>query len=112
MKGLNKAYLIGHLGSDPVLGHTATGKPICRASLVTPHQRKVGDQMIDTPDFHRITLHGADAEFLCRNGHKGDALSVECAIRPSVWPDQNGHTHHEVSLVVETILWLSAKKEA
>jgi single-strand DNA-binding protein len=109
MKGLNRAFFIGHLGHDPELRSSASGLALLKVSIATPASRKVNETWIDTPDWHRLTLFGQEAEFLGRYAKKGDSLAVECSIRPSRWTDKEGQTHHEVSLVVDRVLWLSSR---
>jgi single-strand DNA-binding protein len=112
MNGLNKAFLIGNLGRDPELRATATGLPVVKLALATRHAKKVNDQWVDTPDWHRVTGFGKEAEYLSRVAHKGDGLAVECAIRPRKWTDKEGKTHYEVDLIVERVLWVSSPRRA
>lgn len=109
MKGLNKAYLIGHIGQDPELKTTATGKQIIKLSLATPHVRKIGESWVDTPDWHRLTLFDKNAAYIAQYAHKGDVVAVECVIRPNKWTDRENVVHYEVQLIVERVLWLNAK---
>lgn len=108
MKGLNKAYLIGHVGQDPELRPTANGKQRVKLSLATPNARKVGEEWIDVPDWHRLTAFDTVAEHLARYAKKGDVLAVECSIRPNKWVDADNVTHYEVNLIVDRVLWLKA----
>lgn len=109
MHGLNKAYLIGHIGHDPELRTTANGRAIVKLSLATPHRRKVGEEWMDTPDWHRLTLFDAAASFIDAYAKKGDMLAVECSIRPNKWTDGYGADRYEVDLVVDRVLWLNGK---
>ena len=103
MKGLNRAYLIGNLGQEPELRTSASGIPLLKLSLATPNARKVNEEWVDTPDWHRLTVFGNDAEYLARYAHKGDTLAVECAIRPNRWTDKDNVVHYEVNLIVERV---------
>lgn len=106
MLGLNKAYFIGRVGNDPELRTSAAkGTPYCKLSLATPNHRKVEDQWVDTPDWHRLTAFGPTAERLARNVHKGDGLAVECTVRQGKWTDKEGNAHYETNLVVDRVLW-------
>lgn len=112
MKGLNRAYLIGNLGQEPELRTAASGAVVLKLSLATPNSRKVNDTWVDTPDWHRVTAFGSDAEFLARNAHKGDTLAVECAIRPNKWTDKDGVVRYDVSLIIDRIAWLGSRNRA
>lgn len=109
MKGLNKAYLIGHIGQDPEVRTTATGKQLVKLSLATSNNRKVNDAWVDTPDWHRLTMFDKTAEFIGTHARKGDVLAVECTIRPNKWTDKENVVHYEVSLLVDRVLWLNGK---
>lgn len=109
MHGLNKVYLIGHIGHDPEIRTTASGKQLVKLSLATPHRRKVGEEWVDTPDWHRLTLFDANATFVSAHARKGDTLAVECSLRPNQWTDKNNVPHSEVNILVDRVLWLSGK---
>jgi single-stranded DNA-binding protein len=49
---------------------------------------------------------------LVRNAHKGDAMAVECVVRPSRWTDKEGQTRYDVNLYIERVLWISRKRAA
>ena len=104
MSGMNRAFLLGHLGQDPELRTTQSGMTMLKVSLATPHAKKVNDEWVETPDWHRITVFGKDAEYIGRVAHKGTLLGVECAIRPSKWTDKNGNTQYGVELVVDKVI--------
>ena len=110
MKGLNRAFLIGHLGHEPELRTTAGGSALLKISMATPNARKIGEEWVDSPDWHRLTVFGQDAEFLARHAHKGDLIGVECALRPSKWVDREGQVHHVLDLVVDRILLLETRR--
>ena len=109
MHGLNKAYLIGHIGQDPEIRTTANGRQLVKFSLATPHRRKVGEEWVDTPDWHRLTIFDKSAALIGTYARKGDMLAVECSLRPNKWTDGYGVDRYEVDLVVDRVLWLNGK---
>ena len=109
MKGLNKAYLIGHIGQDPELRTTASGKQLLKLSIATPNGKRVNDEWVDMPDWHRLTLFDKQAEYVATYAKKGDVLAVECAIRPNKWTDKDNVVRYEVSLLVDRVLWLNGR---
>lgn len=112
MRGLNKCYLIGHVGRDPDARTSKDGLAIAKLSLATPRGHKVEGTWVDTPDWHRVTAFGRDAEFLSKFARKGDGLAVECSVRPNKWTDRDGGTRHAVDMIVERVLWLQGKRPA
>jgi single-strand DNA-binding protein len=104
MNGLNRAYLMGHVGQDPELRTTASGLPVLKLSMATPSARKVDDQWVDTPDWHRVTVFGKTAEWLSKVAGKGTVLGVECSIKPQKWTNKDGVTQHSVEFYVDKVL--------
>ncbi len=109
MKGLNKAYFIGHIGRDPELRTSPTGINVLKLSMATPHLRKEGETWTDTPDWHRLTAFNRDADFLARHGKKGDGIAVECSVRPNKWTGKDNQVHYEVNLIIDRVLWLNSR---
>jgi single-strand DNA-binding protein len=112
VKGLNKAYLIGHAGSDPEMRTSASGRRNVQMLLATPHTRKVGTEWVDTPDWHQLTFYDDNADYVTANCRKGNVIAVECALRPHSWTDKDSVVHTEVVLEVERVLWINSKRQA
>ena len=110
MKGLNKLYLIGHIGQDPELRHTAAGLPIVNLSVATNRSEKKGTEWTEVADWHRITAFDKTAEYLAKYAKKGGVIAVECSVRPSKWTDRGGIVHYTISLLVGKVLWLTSKR--
>lgn len=112
MRGLNKAYFIGHIGHDPEPRTTASGTTLLKLNIATPSARRVNDTWVEQPDWHRLTFFGKTADYVARAAHKGDSIAVECTVRPRRWTDEAGQARSEVSLVVERVLWLHGRNRA
>ena len=112
MRGMNKAYLMGHIGHEPELRTAASGMAVLKLNVATPGGRKVDGQWVDQPDWHRVTLFEKNAEYVARFAHKGDAIALECTIRPSKWTDRENVVRYEVNLLVDKVVWLSSKPRA
>ena len=110
MRGLKKAYLIGHLGADPESRTTASGKAVATLRVATPHSRKLGEQWVDQPDWHRLTAWERDAEFLGKHAHKGDLIGLECSIRQGKYIDKDGVQRHKTDLVIDRVLFVNNKR--
>ena len=109
MTGMNRVILIGHIGQDPEVRATASGKRIMRVSLATNNARKVDGNWVESTDWHRITAFDGAADYLGRFARKGDLLAVDCVLRPRKWDDAAGKTHYEVSIVVDRIAALHSR---
>ena len=112
MQGLNKAYLIGHIGRDPEARVTASGLDVAIVALATPRSVKQADGWVDTTDWHRLTAFGKNAQYLVKYAKKGGSMAVECTLRPNRWTDKNNITHHDMTIRIERVLWLTNKGDA
>ena len=104
MLGLNKAYLIGHVGADPELRTSAKGIQVCRVRIATRNARKVEGAWVESTDWHSVTCFGRTAELIARSVRTGDALGLECVLRPHKWTTQDGQPRYENDVVAERIL--------
>ena len=80
MAGVNKAILIGNLGSDPELRHTPNGTPVANFNIATTEQRsgKNGERNEYT-EWHRIVVFG-----LCGDPHRPKYADFENMLSSSV----------------------------
>ncbi len=85
---VNKVTLIGHLGQDPELRHTADGTPVCNLSLATSETWK--DQSGSTQnrtEWHRIVFWRRLAEIASQYLKKGSHVYVEGKIQSREYED-------------------------
>lgn len=112
MNGINKVYLLGHIGHDPEVRTTTGGKAVVKVSLATSHPKKVNEEWVDGVDWHRLTFFDRDAEYVARVAKKGDLLCVEAALRPNKWTDKDGQTRYDIAIVVQRINLLQSRHRA
>ncbi|MDE0660302.1 MAG: single-stranded DNA-binding protein [Gammaproteobacteria bacterium] len=70
---VNKVVLVGNVGSDPDLHITANGEKKAKLSLATTTRE--GNE--ERTDWHRVRLHGRQAQFAEDYVSRGDKLYVE-----------------------------------
>lgn len=111
MKGLNKVYLIGHVGALPTLTETASGKVLCKFQIATPSSTTNSDGTYsESTEWHAVTAWGKEARYLCEYATKGSTLAIEAKLTPHRWTDKESKTHLEVGITVERILWLQQSR--
>lgn len=88
MRGINSVFILGHLGHNPELRTTPTGKVMCELRLATHRSRRNGDEWVDETDWHRITLWDQQAEVAHRFLHKGSPVAVDGRLRTDSWEDK------------------------
>lgn len=82
---MNKAILIGNVGSDPEIRHTKSGTSVATVRLATT--RKVNGQ--SETQWHSLVIWDKLAEIAEKYVSKGDKLSVIGEITYRKWQDKN-----------------------
>jgi single-strand DNA-binding protein len=81
MKSMNKVFLMGHLGGDPELKMSKTGKPYARISLATNRSwLTADDKWEEKTDWHSVFVWGDLAERCAHDLRKGTHVLVEGAL--------------------------------
>lgn len=78
MKSMNRVFLMGHLGREPQLTISKTGKPYARLSVATNRSWKnAEEQWEEKTDWHSVFVWGPLAERCTHNLRKGALVFVE-----------------------------------
>lgn len=101
---MNRATLTGHLGRDPEVRRTQSGKPIVNMSLATTERwrdKNTGERK-EATEWHRIVifnegLAGIAEQYL----RKGSKVLIEGKIKTRKWTDQSGVEKYSTEIVLE-----------
>lgn len=75
---LNKSILIGRLGKDPELKHTATGTAVATFSIATNETYKDKDgKKVESTDWHNVVAWNKLAEICGQYLKKGSLVCIE-----------------------------------
>jgi single-strand DNA-binding protein len=101
---LNRAQLIGHLGGDPDVRHTTSGKSVCLFSLATSESwkdRETGERRERT-EWHRIVVWSEGLIKVCEQFlRKGSRIFVEGKIATRKWQDESGKDRYSTEIVLQ-----------
>lgn len=103
----NKIVIIGHLGRDPELRYTPSGKAVCDFSLATAE--KSGGQERTT--WFKVTVWGQRAELLGQHLAKGSQMYVEGRLQLDEYTDPEGTKRVNLSVTASEIQFLDRKAE-
>lgn len=100
----NRVQLIGHLGSDPEIKTTETGKKMARISIATNESYKnaSGEWVKDT-QWHQLVVWGKLAETLAEKLHKGMEAVVEGKLIHREYIDKTGAKKYVTEVQVTDI---------
>ncbi len=108
---INKVFLIGRLGKDPVVKHFDNGGAIAEFSLATneSYKDKEGNWK-DITDWHNIKMNNKFmAERAEKNLKKGMQVWIEGKIRTREYDDKDGNKRRTTEIIVENFRMLDRK---
>lgn len=109
-RSLNKVMVIGHLGRDPEMRFTPSGKSVTNFSVACSRSWKSsdGETHAETEWFNVVTW-GSLAERAKNTLSKGRLIYVEGRLQTRTWQDNEGQPHKSVEIVAQDILLLNEK---
>ena len=110
-RGLNKVLIIGHLGGDPEMRYTPSGRPVTSFSVATSRRgtSAEGDRHEETEWFN-VVAGGNLAEICHQYLSKGQQVYVEGRLQTRGWEDDNGKKHYRTELVANEMIILGDRR--
>ncbi len=109
-RSLNKAMVIGNLGSDPEVRSTSSGTRVATLSVATSRRwtdRNGQDQ--EKTEWHRIVAWDKLAEICERYLSKGDRIYIEGRIEYRQWEGQDGQTRYTTEIRAREMIMLGGR---
>lgn len=109
-RSVNKAMIIGNLGSDPEVRTTPSGTRVATLSVATNRRwsSRTGEMQEET-QWHRIIAWDKLAEICEQYLKKGDRVYVEGRIQYRQWEDQSGQTRYTTEIVARDMVMLGGR---
>ena len=109
---LNRVQLIGRLGADPELRHTATGLPVATFNLATNRQWPGKDGSIqEETEWHTIVAWDKLAQICSEHLTRGRLIYIEGRIHTRSW-EANGQKQYKTEIVANDMLILDSRQAA
>ena len=107
MASINKVMVMGRLGQDPDLKHTASQQSVCTLSVATTEFRTGQDgNRQELTEWHRVVVWGKQAENCKKYLTKGRMVFVEGRIQTRSWDDQSGQKRYSTEIVANNVQFL------
>ncbi len=112
MAGLNKVMLIGNLGRDPEIRHTASGQQVANFSLATSesYNDRNGQRQTRT-EWHKVVVWAKLAEICGQYLRKGSRIYIEGRLQTRQWEDQQSQKRSTTEVVATNMLMLGGRGE-
>ncbi len=111
-RSLNKVLLIGHLGADPELRYTGSGRPFATFRVATNRSwtDRDGERQEETT-WHRVVTWGPTAEACDQYLRKGSPVFVEGYLQTRQWEGNDGKIRYVSEVVAERVIFLGSSGE-
>ena len=104
MAGINKVILIGHLGRDPEVRHTANGDPVVNLRIATSEswKDKATGERKERTEWHSIVIFNPGlANIAEKYLRKGSKVYIEGQLCTRKWQDQSGQDRYTTEIVLQ-----------
>jgi len=109
-RGLNKVMIIGHLGREPEMRYTPSGRPVTSFIVATTRSWNSpdGERREETERFN-VVAWGNLAEICKQYLNKGQQVYVEGRLQTRRWEDQEGKKHFATEVVANEMIMLGER---
>jgi single-strand DNA-binding protein len=111
-RGLNKVMIIGHLGRDPEMRYTPSGRPVTTFSVaVSRTWNTVDGERHSETEWFNIVAWGNLAEICKQYLHKGQQVYIEGRLQTRHWEDKEGQKRTSVEVVANEMMMLGDRRD-
>ena len=112
-RGLNKVMIIGHLGRDPEMRYTPSGRPVTTFSVATSRSwvTSNGERHSETEWFNVVSW-GSLAEICQQHLVKGQQVYIEGRLQTRHWEDDEGDRRTTTEIVAKEMIIIGERKKS
>jgi len=111
-RGLNKVMIIGHLGRDPEMRYTPSGRPVTTFTVAVSRSWNSGDgERHSETEWFNVVAWGNLAETCKQYLGKGQQVYIEGRLQTRRWDDKEGAKHTSVEIVANEMIFLGERRE-
>jgi single-strand DNA-binding protein len=112
-RGLNKVMIIGHLGRDPEMRYTPSGRPVTTYTVATSRSwNTVDGERHSETEWFNIVAWGNLAEICKQYLTKGQQVYIEGRLQTRRWEDKEGNKHSNVEIVANEMIFIGDHRDA
>ena len=112
-RGLNKVMVIGHLGKDPEMRYTPSGRPVTTFTLAGSRSWSSADgERHSETEWFNVVAWGNLAEICKQYLNKGQQVYVEGRLQTRRWEDKEGQKRTSVEIVAGEMMMLGDRRDS
>lgn len=110
MSSLNKAMIIGRLGSDPEVRYTQSNTAVATMNVATNERYKdANGEQQERTEWHRVVAWGRLAEICQQYVKKGSLVYFEGPIQTREWEDKEGQKRYTTEIKALSMQMLDSR---
>ncbi len=107
MASVNKVIVLGNLGQDPELRHTASGRPVATLRVATNEVwTDQNGERKERTEWHNVVVWGRQAENCAQYLSKGRQVFVEGRLQTRKWEDRDGNPRYTTEIVADRVQFI------
>lgn len=111
-RGLNKVMIIGHLGRDPEMRYTPSGRPVTTFSVATSRTWNTSDgERRSETEWFNVVAWGSLAEICKQFLTKGQQVYIEGRLQTRRWEDDQGNKRTTTEVVAREMVMLGDRRK-
>jgi single-strand DNA-binding protein len=111
-RGLNKVMIIGHLGRDPEMRYTPSGRPVTTFSVAVSRSWNSSDgERRSETEWFKVVAWGNLAEICKKYLIKGQQVYIEGRLQTRRWEDKEGQNRTSVEVVANEMTMLGERRD-
>ena len=111
-RGLNKVMIIGHLGKDPEMRYTPSGRPVTTFTVAVSRNWNSADgERHSETEWFNVVAWGNLAEICKQYLVKGQQVYIEGRLQTRRWDDKEGQKHTSVEIVANEMMMLGDRRD-
>ena len=112
-RGLNKVMIIGHLGRDPEMRYTPSGRPVTTFTVATSRSwNTVDGERHQETEWFNVVAWGNLAEICKQYLTKGQQVYIEGRLQTRHWEDKEGNKHSSIEIVANEMMMLGDRRDS
>lgn len=111
-RGLNKVMIIGHLGKDPEMRYTPSGRAVTTFNVAVSRSWNSSDgQRRSETEWFKVVSWGNLAEICNKYLTKGQQVYIEGRLQTRSWEDKEGNSRKSVEVVANEMTMLGDRRD-
>ena len=103
---INKVELLGRVGTEPEMKHTAGGTAVTQLRLATDRRRQDGEV---EADWHNVVCWGKTAEAVNQYVGKGQRVYVAGRLAQNTWEGDDGQRRYRTEIHASEVVFLDSR---